>query len=149
MGKIAFVFPGQGAQAVGMGKDIYEHDADARAILDQANEALGFSLTDLMFNGPDAELKQTANTQPALLTTSIATLAVLKNHGCQPQVAAGHSLGEYTALVCAGVMSFVDAIKLVRLRGQYMQEAAAGTDGGMVAILGLDGPTVAELCMRA
>lgn len=146
MGKIAFVFPGQGAQAVGMAKDIYEHDDDARAILEQANEALGFSLTDLMFNGPDTELKQTANTQPALLAASVAFLKLVEKSGLKADYVAGHSLGEYSALVAAGVLSFSDAVRTVRARGQFMEQAVPGGQGSMAAVLGAERAALKQLC---
>lgn len=146
MGKIAFVFPGQGAQAVGMGKDIYEHDADARAVLEQANETLGFSLTDLMFNGPDTELKQTANTQPALLAASVAFLKLVEKAGIKADYVAGHSLGEYSALVAAGVLSFSDAVRTVRARGQFMEQAVPGGQGVMAAVLGAERAALQQLC---
>ncbi|MEK4250306.1 ACP S-malonyltransferase [Paenibacillus sp. FSL W7-1287] len=148
MGKIAFVFPGQGAQTVGMGKDIYEHDVDARAILEQANEALGFSITELMFNGPDTELKQTANTQPALLTVSVAFLKLIDKSGLKADYVAGHSLGEYSALVAAGVLSFEDAVRTVRARGQFMEQAVPGGQGAMAAVLGAEREALKQLCAQ-
>lgn len=148
MGKIAFVFPGQGAQTVGMGKDIYEHDVDARAILEQANEALGFSITELMFNGPDTELKQTANTQPALLTVSVAFLKLIEKSGLKADYVAGHSLGEYSALVAAGVLSFEDAVRTVRARGQFMEQAVPGGQGAMAAVLGAEREALKQLCAQ-
>lgn len=143
-----FVFPGQGSQYVGMGKSLYTNFLEAKEVFAQANEVLNFDLAKLCFEGPESELNLTSNTQPALLTTSIATLSVLNAQGYHPQAAAGHSLGEYTALVCAGAMSFTDALTLVRLRGQYMQEAAEEATGGMAAILGLDSTTVANVCVQ-
>jgi len=148
VGKIAFVFPGQGAQTVGMGKDIYEHDVDARAILEQANEALGFSITELMFNGPDTELKQTANTQPALLTVSVAFLKLIEKSGLKADYVAGHSLGEYSALVAAGVLSFEDAVRTVRARGQFMEQAVPGGQGAMAAVLGAEREALKQLCAQ-
>lgn len=148
MGKIAFVFPGQGAQTVGMGKDIYEHDVDARVILEQANEALGFSITELMFNGPDTELKQTANTQPALLTVSVAFLKLIEKSGLKADYVAGHSLGEYSALVAAGVLSFEDAVRTVRARGQFMEQAVPGGQGAMAAVLGAEREALKQLCAQ-
>lgn len=146
MGKIAFVFPGQGAQAVGMGKDAYESNAAARAIFDRADEVLGFSLTKLAFEGPDEELRQTANTQPALLAASIALLEMYKEQNVKPDFVAGHSLGEYSALVAAGVFSFDDAIRLVRARGQFMEQAVPGGQGAMAAVLGAEREALQALC---
>lgn len=143
-----FVFPGQGSQTVGMGKDVYLNYPAAKDVFEQANGVLNFDLAKLCFDGPESELNLTNNTQPALLTTSMAILTVLQEHGCYPQAVAGHSLGEYTALVCAGALSFTDAVRLVQLRGQYMQEAATKVSGGMAAILGLDNDTVADLCAQ-
>lgn len=146
MGKIAFVFPGQGAQAVGMGKDIYEHDSDARAIFEQANEALGFSLTEIMFEGPDDALKQTVNTQPALLTASVAFLKLVEKAGIKADYVAGHSLGEYSALVAANVLSFEDAVRTVRARGQFMEQAVPNGQGSMAAVLGAEREALQQLC---
>lgn len=146
MGKIAFVFPGQGAQAVGMGKDIYEHDGDARAIFEQANEALGFSLTEIMFEGPDDALKQTVNTQPALLTASVAFLKLVEKAGIKADYVAGHSLGEYSALVAANVLSFEDAVRTVRARGQFMEQAVPNGQGSMAAVLGAEREALQQLC---
>ncbi|MBW7458523.1 ACP S-malonyltransferase, partial [Paenibacillus sepulcri] len=117
MGKTAFVFPGQGAQAVGMGKDAFDTIDASRAVFERADEALGFKLSDLIFNGPDEALKQTVNTQPALLTVSIALLEAFRKQGITADYAAGHSLGEYSALVASGVLSFEDAVRTVRARG--------------------------------
>lgn len=146
MGKIAFVFPGQGAQAVGMGKDIFEHDVDAKQVFEQADAALGFSLSQLIFEGPDNELKQTANTQPALLTVSTAYLKLVEKAGIKADYVAGHSLGEYSALVAAGVISFEDAVRTVRARGQFMEQAVPSGQGTMAAVLGADRQALAELC---
>lgn len=148
MSKIAFVFPGQGAQAVGMGQDAYNQVDAARRIYDRANEVLGFSLTDLVFNGPDTELKKTVNTQPALLTTSVAYYEALKSKGITPDYVAGHSLGEYSALVVAGVLSFDDAVAIVRARGQYMEEAVPNGLGAMAAVLGAEREALAGLCAK-
>ena len=123
MNKLAFVFPGQGAQAVGMGKDLFEQYDVAKRLFAEADEALGYSIKDMCFEGPADDLKLTANTQPAILTVSVIVNEILKEHGVQPDVAGGHSLGEYSALVAAGVLSFKDAVALVHKRGQYMQEA--------------------------
>lgn len=148
MGKIAFVFPGQGAQAVGMGRDIYEADPAARRLFEQADEWLGYSQTSLVFEGPEEQLKLTYNTQPALLTTSIAYLEALKPSGVVPDYVAGHSLGEYSALVAAGVLSFADAIRIVRLRGEYMDSAVPAGQGAMAAVLGAERAVLADLCSR-
>ncbi|XID95186.1 ACP S-malonyltransferase [Paenibacillaceae bacterium WGS1546] len=146
MGKIAFVFPGQGAQAVGMGKDAYESSPAARAIFDEADEALGYSISKLAFEGPEEQLRQTANTQPALLATSVALLEVYKAKGLKPDYVAGHSLGEYSALVAAGVLAFGDAVKLVRARGQFMEQAVPGGQGAMAAVLGAEREALQALC---
>jgi [acyl-carrier-protein] S-malonyltransferase len=137
MSKIAFLFPGQGSQFAGMGKTLAEACPAARAVFDQADRALGFPLSTLCFAGPDEELRLTANTQPALLTVSIAALAALEEKGCRADYVAGHSLGEYSALVASGALRFADAIRLVRQRGQYMQEAVPAGVGAMAAILKL------------
>ncbi len=148
--KIAYVFPGQASQYAGMGKELCQEYLEAAAIFQQADEALGFSLSRLCFEGPQEELNLTANTQPAVLTTSAACLAVLKSMGGPvPCAVAGHSLGEYTALVAAGSLVFEDAVRLVRKRGQYMQEAVPVGAGGMAAILGLSTELVAEACLQA
>ncbi|MGQ8871724.1 ACP S-malonyltransferase [Paenibacillus sp. TSA_86.1] len=146
MGKIAFVFPGQGSQTVGMAKDAYESVPAAAEVFRTADEALGFSLSNLIFEGPEAELKQTSNTQPALLTASIALLEAFKEKGIEADYTAGHSLGEYSALVAAGVLSFEDAVQIVRARGQYMEEAVPGGQGAMAAILGADREALGVLC---
>jgi [acyl-carrier-protein] S-malonyltransferase len=135
MGKVAFVFPGQGAQKVGMGKEAFEASAQARAVFEAADEALGEPLSRLCFEGPEADLKLTANTQPAILTASVALLRAFGQRG---DVAAGHSLGEYSAHVFAGTLAFEDAVRLVRVRGRYMQEAVPVGEGAMSAIMGLD-----------
>jgi [acyl-carrier-protein] S-malonyltransferase len=146
MGKIAFVFPGQGAQAVGMGRDAYERFEASRAVFDRADEVLGFSVSKLAFEGPEEELKLTANTQPALLTTSVALLEAFKARGVKPDYVAGHSLGEYSALVAAGVLSFDDAVRLVRARGLFMEQAVPGGQGAMAATLGADRDALDALC---
>jgi [acyl-carrier-protein] S-malonyltransferase len=147
LGKIAFVFPGQGAQAVGMGRDAYERFEAARRALDRADEALGFPLTRLIFEGPEAELRQTANTQPALLAVSVALLEACRGAGgLKPDYVAGHSLGEYSALVSAGVLAYDDALRLVRVRGQLMEEAVPGGQGAMAAVLGAGRDELAALC---
>lgn len=149
MNKLAFVFPGQGAQAVGMGKDLFDQYDVAKRLFAEADEALGYSIKDMCFEGPADDLKLTANTQPAILTVSVIVNEVLKEHGVQPDVAGGHSLGEYSALVAAGVLSFQDAVALVHKRGQYMQEAVPVGEGGMAAIIGLDDEAIAAACEKA
>ncbi|MDD4237708.1 MAG: ACP S-malonyltransferase [Desulfotomaculaceae bacterium] len=148
--KIAFVFPGQASQYVGMGRELCSHFPEAAAVFEKADAVLGFSLSSLCFEGPQEELNKTAITQPAVLTTSLACLAVLqKAGGPVPAAAAGHSLGEYSALVAAGSMSFEDAVRLVRKRGQYMQEAVPLGEGGMAAVMGLSSEAVAAVCREA
>ncbi|WP_054029016.1 ACP S-malonyltransferase [Bacillus sp. FJAT-28004] len=146
MSKTAFVFPGQGAQAVGMGKDAFDAFDRSRAIFEKADEALGFSLSQIIFEGPEETLKQTANTQPALLTVSVALLEALEGCGLKPDYVAGHSLGEYSALVAAGVLSFEDAVRTVRARGQFMEQAVPSGQGAMAAVLGAERDTLAALC---
>jgi [acyl-carrier-protein] S-malonyltransferase len=133
----AFLFPGQGSQAAGMGRSLAEKFPAARAVFDEADETLGFPLSELCFHGPDEQLKLTENTQPALLTVSTAAFRVLQGEGLQPDFVAGHSLGEYSALVAAGALDFSDALKLVRKRGRYMQEAVPPGEGAMAALLKL------------
>ncbi len=135
MGKTAFLFPGQGSQAAGMGKSLAENFPAAQSVFEQADDALGFFISKLCFEGPEAELKLTENTQPALLTVSTAAYAVLRQEGIVPDYVAGHSLGEYSALVSAGSLSFSDAVRLVRERGRFMQEAVAPGVGAMAALL--------------
>ena len=138
----AFLFPGQGSQAVGMGKAFYEMSAGAKAIFEEANDAVGFDLMRLAFEGPEAELALTANTQPAVLTASVAAATACAERGLRPALAAGHSLGEYTALVVAGAVRFSDAVRIVRKRGEFMQEAVPVGTGAMAAIMGLELPAV-------
>lgn len=144
--KTAFVFPGQGAQKVGMVKDLYDSYQVVRELFEEADDSLGFSLTKLCFEGPDEELMKTYNTQPAILTASTACARVLAQEGFTPDIAAGHSLGEYSALVATGALSFADAVKTVRQRGQFMQDAVPLGEGGMAAILGLDEDKIKEIC---
>jgi [acyl-carrier-protein] S-malonyltransferase len=153
MSKLAMVFPGQASQYSGMGKDLAEKFPAARAVFDEADKVLGFSLSRLCFEGSDEELKLTANTQPAILTVSVAAFRVLTGKdgglGITPDFVAGHSLGEYSALVAAGSLSFADAVRLVRQRGTFMQDAVPPGEGAMAAIMGLSPGQVAEVCRRA
>ena len=148
--KLAFLFPGQGSQKIGMGKALYDASPLARAVFDEADATLGFALSKLCFEGPEDQLTLTANSQPAILTTSIAALLVLQAEtGLRPAVVAGHSLGEYSALVAAGALTLADAVKVVNLRGRFMQDAVAPGVGAMAAILGLDAAQVEEACAEA
>jgi [acyl-carrier-protein] S-malonyltransferase len=150
MSKTAFIFPGQGSQAVGMGKDLFDNFPSARAVFEEADDALGFSLSEMCFNGTAEDLALTANTQPAILTTSVAAFRAMEAEGFQkPDFVAGHSLGEYSAVVAAGGMSFSDAVRTVRKRGTYMQEAVPVGVGAMAAILGLPLETVEVACSEA
>ena len=149
MGKVAFVFPGQASQYSGMGKELAEKYPVARAVFDEADQALGFSLSKLCFEGTEDDLKLTANTQPAILTVSVAAGRVLAEKGIAPDFVAGHSLGEYSALVAAGSVKFADAVKLVHKRGAYMQEAVPAGQGAMAAIMGLSPAVVQDACKRA
>lgn len=147
---IAFVFPGQGSQFAGMGKDLADNFPVARQVFEEANEALHFDLAALCFNGPDDDLKLTTNTQPAILTVSVAALRVLQQEtGLTPAFAAGHSLGEFSALVCAGTLNFTDAVRIVRQRGAFMQQAVPVGVGSMAAIMGLDDGLIDGLCAQA
>ncbi|MBA7664146.1 Malonyl CoA-acyl carrier protein transacylase [subsurface metagenome] len=150
---VAYVFPGQGSQWVGMGRDLYENFDSARAVFDQADQALGFHLSRLCFEGPDDELRQTINAQPALATVSFACLRaacdVTEGNGLPPPAfVAGHSLGEYTALAAVGVLDFAITVYLTRERGRLMYEAGLRKPGGMVAIIGLDEASLAEVCQE-
>ena len=149
MGKLAFIFPGQGAQYVGMGKDIAEKYEKANAIFDEASEVLGFDIKKMIFEGSEEDLKITENTQPAILTTSIACMQPLLEMGIKPDVTAGLSIGEYSALVAAGAFPFKDAVRLVRKRGKYMQEAVPLGVGTMAAIIGLESNDVINACKEA
>jgi [acyl-carrier-protein] S-malonyltransferase len=147
--KLVFLFPGQGSQAVGMGRDLYEKFPIAKQTFEEADDALGFSLSNLCFEGPEEQLRLTEFTQPAIFTVSIAAQRVLAEKGITPSFAAGHSLGEYSANVAAGVLSFTDAVRTVRNRGRYMQEAVPAGQGAMAAILGLNSEAVVETCAKA
>lgn len=144
--KKAFLFPGQGSQYIGMGKALCEKYPVAKQTFEEANDALGFSLSDLCFNGDSAELTLTKNAQPAILTTSVATFRVLQEKGIRPEILAGHSLGEISALTCAGVFSFSDAVKLAQTRGELMQEAVPAGQGAMAAVMTRDVAMLEELC---
>lgn len=147
---IAYIFPGQGSQSPGMGKDLADKFPAARQIFEEADDALGFALSTLCFNGPAEELQLTENTQPALLATSVAVLRAIESEGFpKPAFVAGHSLGEYSALVSAGSLSLTDAVKTVRARGRYMQDAVPVGTGAMAAILGSDVETVSAACAEA
>jgi [acyl-carrier-protein] S-malonyltransferase len=146
---IAFVFPGQGSQKVGMGQWLAAAFPESRAVFDEADQALGFSLSALCFGGPEEDLQRTANTQPAILTVAIAALRALEARGFRPRWVAGHSLGEYSALVAAGTLTLAEAVTTVRQRGQFMQEAVPEGVGAMAAILGLDLPEVEAACQAA
>ena len=146
MSKSAFLFPGQGSQSVGMGKELADNFSVARQVFEEADQALGFSISNLCFEGPEEELRKTVNTQPAILTVSVATLRVLQQAGISFDITAGHSLGEYSALVASGVLDFADAVRLVNKRGQYMQEAVPLGEGAMAAVMGMEREKVVEIC---
>lgn len=144
MGKTAFVFPGQGAQTIGMGKEFYDHFSESRTVFETAQAASGMNLSEVCFNGPEEVLKDTRNAQPGILTASIAAFKALEREGIRPDFVAGHSLGEYSALVAAGALSLEEAVKLVVKRSQLMAGADPGGNGSMAAILGLDRDTLKE-----
>ncbi len=147
MKQTAFIFPGQGSQYVGMGKEFYDNFRVAKEVFDEADDSIHFSISSLCFQGPEEGLKLTENTQPAILTTSVAALRILQSEkGISPQLTAGHSLGEYSALVASGALSFSDAVQTVRLRGRFMQEAVPVGEGAMAAILGMERERVEKLC---
>jgi [acyl-carrier-protein] S-malonyltransferase len=147
--RLAFVFPGQGSQEAGMGRALAEAYPESRAAFDEADRALAFPISRLCFDGPEEELRLTANTQPAILATSVAALRPLLARGIRPDFVAGHSLGEYSALVAAGALSLADAVRATRRRGQYMQEAVPPGVGAMAAILGLELASIEEACREA
>jgi [acyl-carrier-protein] S-malonyltransferase len=149
MGKLAFLFPGQASQYPGMGKDLADRFPAARSVFEEADRALGFSISEICFTGTEEALKQTANTQPAILTVSVAATRVLEEKGVRPDFVAGHSMGEFSALVAAGGLEFADAVRLVRNRGAYMQTAVPDGIGAMAAIMGLAPAQVAEICRKA
>ena len=146
---VAFLFPGQGSQATGMGKELASLYPAARQTFEEADDALGFSISQLCFEGPDEQLKLTENTQPAILTMSTAVMRVLREKGIVPQFAAGHSLGEYSAHVAAGTIPFAEAVRTVRNRGRYMQEAVPAGEGGMAAVLGMTLDQLQQVCADA
>lgn len=149
MSKLAFVFPGQASQYVGMGKDLYEKYDLAKKYYDEANEILGIDIKGVSFEGPLEELKQTKITQPAIFVMSVILMELLKEKGITPDITAGHSLGEYAALVCSGAIKYEDALKVVALRGAAMQQAGEDNPGTMAAVIGLDNEKVAEICEQA
>ena len=150
MEKVAFIFPGQGSQYIGMGKEFFENFRVAREVFQEADDVLHLPISSLCFQGPEEALKLTENTQPAVLTASIAVLRVLQaEKGVVPHLAAGHSLGEYSALVVSGALAFADAVQIVRLRGRFMQEAVPVGEGAMAAILGMERGQVEKLCEEA
>src|SRR5271154_1943075 len=149
MSKLAFLFPGQASQYSGMGRDLAENFPESRAVFDEADAALEFSISGVCFEGSEEALKLTENTQPAILTVSTAAYRVLAKHGITPDFVAGHSLGEYSALVAAGALEFPTAVKLVRQRARYMQQAVPAGEGAMAAILGLSPADVADICRKA
>src|SRR5919199_1294340 len=148
--RFAYIFPGQGSQYPGMGRELAEKYGDARRVFEEADDALGFSISRICFEGTSEELQLTENTQPAILTTSIATLRAIESEGFPaPDFVAGHSLGEYSALVAAEAITLRDAVRTVRLRGRFMQEATPVGSGAMAAVIGADLKTVEEACSEA
>ena len=148
MSKVAFVFPGQGSQKVGMCKDFYDSYACAKKVFEEADDALGFSITKMCFEGPEEDLRLTKYTQPAILTCSVAALAVMREHGLECEAAGGHSLGEYSALVAADVMKLQDAVVAVHKRGEFMQEAVPVGEGAMAAVMGLTPDAIVAVCQN-
>ena len=148
MSKVAFVFPGQGSQKVGMCKDFYDNYACAKKVFEEADDALGFSITKMCFEGPEEDLRLTKYTQPAILTCSVAALAVMREHGLECEAAGGHSLGEYSALVAADVMKLQDAVVAVHKRGEFMQEAVPVGEGAMAAVMGLTPDEIVAICQN-
>lgn len=148
MNKLAFIFPGQGSQAIGMGKDFFEHYDVAKKMFKEADEALGYSIMDMCFNGPEEDLRLTANTQPAILVVSAIVAAILRENGITPDIVGGHSLGEYSALVTAGAMNFSDAVYLVNKRGSFMQDAVPVGKGSMAAIIGMECAKIVDTCQK-
>lgn len=144
--KTAYIFPGQGSQFVGMGKQFVEQYAEAKQIFEEADEALGYSLSSICFEGPEEKLKLTYHTQPAILTTSVALHEIFKKEAPKPDFVAGHSLGEYSALVAGGALSFRDAVQVVSKRGQFMDEAVPAGEGAMAAVIGSDRETIGKIC---
>lgn len=149
MSKLAYLFPGQASQYSGMGRDLAENFPESRAVFDEADSTLGFSISKLCFGGSEDELKLTENTQPAIFAVSVAALRALEKRGMAPDFVAGHSLGEYSALVAAGALDFATGVKLLRKRGEFMQEAVPKGEGAMAAIMGLSPADVAEICKKA
>ena len=148
MSKVAFVFPGQGSQKVGMCKDFYDSYACAKKVFEEADDALGFSITKMCFEGPEEDLRLTKYTQPAILTCSVVALAVMREHGLECEAAGGHSLGEYSALVAADVMKLQDAVVAVHKRGEFMQEAVPVGEGAMAAVMGLTPDEIVAVCQN-